>query len=95
MKSWKRTLAGAAVSVSLLAGGWAVPAHADADGKVDVAVGTTTVLDNAPVDRATRKLAELCGGKAEKYVRAARKADRTGAIVIVCTTKGGRVNVRP
>lgn len=94
MKSWTQALAGAAVAAALLAGTAAVPAHAVQDGRVDVTVSKSdwakTVLDDVSIKRATEKVADLCGGPASKYAKAARKADRSGTLVIVCSTRDGR-----
>ena len=95
MKSWTKTMAGATLGAALLTGAWAAPANATGNGRADVVHGTTVHLKDAPMDRVTKKLADLCGDSASSYAAKARKADRTGKIVIVCTRDGETVYVRP
>jgi hypothetical protein len=83
---------GVLTSGALVAGAWVTPAAA-ADGKVDVAVGTKVVLENASIKRAAARAARLCGGEASDFTEAAHKADRTGKHVIVCTAKGSKKHV--
>ena len=89
MQAWRRTAIGAVVGAALWAGTGVAPAAA-ADGRVDVVVGGTEVLDEATVDRASERAARLCGGKASAYVKKARKADRGGSLVVVCRLPGGK-----
>ena len=85
MDAWKRTLTGAVACAALWSGAGLAPAAAAADGKVDVVVGEKQVLNEATIARASEKAAQLCGGTDSDYVKKARKADRNGSMVVVCT----------
>ena len=85
MDAWKRTMIGAVACATLWAGAGFAPAAAAADGKVDVVVGAREELNEATIARASEKAAQLCGGTASSYVKKARKADRNGSMVVVCT----------
>ncbi|MEX5295812.1 hypothetical protein QYM41_11100 [Kocuria sp. CPCC 205268] len=82
MDAWKTALAGAVAAAALWSG--AAPAAAAGD-RLDLLLGTRLVLDEATVGQATEGAARLCGGPPKKYVQQARKAARTGSIVVLCT----------
>ncbi|KUG57183.1 hypothetical protein AVL61_16015 [Kocuria rosea subsp. polaris] len=65
-------------------------APAAAAGGVDLVLGTRVVLDEATVGQATEGAARLCGGPPSGYVKRARKAARTGSIVVLCTRPGNK-----
>ncbi|GAA1766426.1 hypothetical protein [Kocuria aegyptia] len=88
MDARKRALTGAVAGALLWSGAALAPAAAA--GGVDLVLGTRQVLDEATVSQVTEGAARLCGGTASSYVKRARKAARTGSIVVLCTRRDGQ-----
>ncbi|WP_272026255.1 hypothetical protein [Kocuria rosea] len=89
MDAWKSALTVAVAGAALWSGAGLAPAAA-AEGSVDLVLGTKVVLDEATIAQVTEGASRLCGGTASSYAARARKADRTGSIVVLCTRPGNK-----
>ncbi|MFF0902705.1 hypothetical protein ACFYE6_03415 [Kocuria sp. CPCC 205316] len=89
MDAWKRALTGAVAAAALWWGAGLAPAAA-ADGRVDLVLGTKVVLDEGTITQVSEGASRLCGGTASSYTTRARKADRLGTVVVLCTRSGNK-----